>query len=70
MQHSIYNDNDGKTRAVFEFLNSIDDDNRHHAKLIAEAKIIAQQGHLDDALEHVGYTNDQTPLHFPSDERR
>jgi hypothetical protein len=72
MTHSLYNDADGKTRAVTAFLNSIDDDKRerYHVKLIAEAKLLARQGRLNEALEHIGYTNDQTPLHFPSDEKR
>lgn len=71
MIHSLYNDNDGKTRNIIEYLRSIDDDtNKQRSQRLNEALHLAQQGHLNEALEHIGYTNDATPLHIPNDEKR
>lgn len=64
--HTIYNDADGKTRAVFALIKTIDAERHKHPKkvneVINEATIMAQHGRLDDALHHVGYKNDNAPL--------
>ncbi len=67
--HSLYNDSDGKTNAVFEFLRAIDTSrSKAAARVVIQARTLAMKGKLDEALYLVGYTNDRTRLDLDFDD--